>query len=52
MKTLMVRKIVIDIEEKLPGLIDEWYREHGLDTPLWRQPKPYFDDDGNIVRPE
>jgi len=52
MKTLMARKIVIDIEEKLPGLLDEWYREHGLDTPPWRQPKPYFDDDGNIIRPE
>ena len=37
MRTLMARKIVIDIEEKLPGLLDEWYREHGLDTPPWRQ---------------
>ena len=41
----------MEIEEKLPGLIDEWYREYGLDTPPWRTNKPYFDDDGNIIRP-
>lgn len=52
MKTLKARKMVIEIEEKLPGLLDEWYREHGLDTPPWRQKKPYFDDEGNIIRPE
>ena len=52
MKTLKTRKMVIDIEERLPGLIDEWYRERGLDTPPWRQLKPYFDEDGNIIRPE
>ena len=52
MKTLKVRKMIIDIEKRLPGLIDEWYQERGLDTPPWRQPKPYFDKDGNIIRPE
>ncbi len=52
MKTLKARKMVIEIEEKLPGLLDDWYREHGLDTPPWRQKKPYFDDEGNIIRPE
>ena len=52
MRTLRARKIVMEIEEKLPGLIDEWYQEHGLDTPPWRQLKPYFDKDGNIIRPE
>ena len=52
MRTLMARKIVMEIEEKLPGLIDEWYQEHGLDTPPWRTNKPYFDDEGNIIRPE
>ena len=52
MRTLMARKIAMDIEEKLPGLIDEWYKEHGLETPPWQQKKPYFDDDGNIIRPE
>ena len=52
MKKLKTRKMVIDIEERLPGLIDEWYRERGLDTPPWRQLKPYFDEDGNIIRPE
>ena len=52
MKTLKARKLVIDVEERLPGIIDDWYKEHGLDTPPWRNKKPYFDDDGNIIRPE
>ena len=52
MKTLKRRKMTIDIEERLPGIIDEWYREQGLETPQWQTKKPYFDEDGNIVRPE
>lgn len=52
MKTLKTRKMIIEIEEKLPGIIDEWYREQGLETPRWQNKKPYFDEDGNIVRPE
>jgi len=52
MRTLKIRKMVIEVEEKLPSIIDEWYREQGLDTPVWRQPKPYFDSEGNIIRPE
>lgn len=52
MKTLWTRKMIIEIDEKLPGLIDEWYREQGRETPPWQTKKPYFDEDGNIVRPE
>lgn len=52
MKKLKTRKMVIDIEERLPGIIDEYYREQGKPTPPWRQKKPYFDKDGNIIRPE
>ena len=52
MKTLKTRKMVIDIEERLPKIIDEYYREQGKPTPPWRQKKPYFDKDGNIIRPE
>ena len=33
MKTLKTRKMIIEIEERLPGIIDEWYREQGLETP-------------------
>ena len=52
MKTLKMRKMIIEIEEKLPGIIDEWYRERGLETPRWQNKKPYFDEEGNIIRPE
>ena len=52
MRTLWRRKMVIEIEEMLPEIIDEWYREQGLETPNWKQNKPYFDEDGNIIRPE
>jgi len=44
--------MVIDIEEKLPKIISDWYFEQGLPEPPWRQKKPYFDKDGNIIRPE
>ena len=44
--------MIIEIDEMLPEIIDEWYREQGLDTPNWKQNKPYFDEDGNIIRPE
>ena len=43
---------ITDIEERLPKIIDEYYREQGKPTPPWRQLKPYFDKDGNIIRPE
>jgi len=49
MQTLKIRKMVIDIEERLPQIISEWYFEQGLPEPQWRQRKPYFDKDGNIV---
>lgn len=52
MKTLKLKMKTIEIEEKLPEIIDEWYRERGLDTPQWKLNKPYFDEDGNIIRPE
>ena len=52
MKTLKTRKMIIDIEERLPNIIDEYYREQGKPTPEWQQKKPYFDKDGNIIRPE
>ena len=52
MKTLKTKMMVIEIEERLPGIIDEWYMRQGLPTPIWMQKKPYFDEDGNIVRPE
>ena len=52
MRTLKIRKMVIDIEEKLPKIISDWYFEQGLPEPPWRQKKPYFDKDGNIIRPE
>ena len=52
MQTLKTMKLIVEIDEKLPGIIDEWYMRKGEPTPLWRNKKPYFDDDGNIVRPE
>lgn len=51
MKTLKTRKMIIEIDEKLPGIISEWYFENGIPEPPWRQKKPYFDEDGNIIRP-
>lgn len=52
MMRLRTRMKAIEIDEKLPGIIDEWYREQGLETPNWQNKKPYFDKDGNIIRPE
>ena len=52
MRTLKVKMKTIEISEKLPGIIDEWSREQGLETPPWKSKKPYFDKDGNIIRPE
>ena len=52
MKTLKTKMKVIEISEKLPGIIDEWYKDQGLETPNWQNKKPYFDEDGNIIRPE
>lgn len=51
-ETLIVRKMIINIDEKLPGLISEWYIENKLPEPFWRIKKPYFDSEGNIIRPE
>lgn len=52
MMKLRTRMQIADIEERLPKIIDEYYREQGKPTPPWRQRKPYFDKDGNIIRPE
>ena len=52
MRTLKTKMKTIEIEEKLPGLIDEWYKERGLETPIWKQKKPRFDEDGNIIHPD
>ena len=52
MQTLRRRMKIKDIEERLPQIIDEYYREQGKPTPPWRQRKPYFDKDGNIIRPD
>lgn len=52
MRMLRVKMKTIEIEEKLPGIIDEWYRERGLETPKWKTKKPYFDSNGDIIRPE
>ena len=52
MRTLRAKVKSIEISERLPEIIDEWYREHGLETPPWKLKKPYFDKDGNIIRPE
>lgn len=51
MKSLKTRKLILEIDDKLPDLIDEWYMRKGEPTPLWKQKKPYFDEEGNIVRP-
>lgn len=52
MMKLRTRMKITDIEERLPKIIDEYYREQGKPTPQWKQRKPYFDKDGNIIRPE
>ncbi len=52
MKSLWRRKMVIEIDEMLPKIISEWYRENGLPEPQWQQKKPFFDEDGNIITPE
>lgn len=51
MRTLKVQKMKIDIEERLPGIIDEWYQEQGRPVPPWQMKKPYFNEDGDIIRP-
>lgn len=52
MVILMKRKKGIEANEKVREAISDWYREAGLPEPPWRQCKPYFDVDGNIIRPE
>ena len=52
METLTKRKRGVEANEKVREAISDWYREAGLPEPPWRQKKPYFDKDGNIVRPE
>lgn len=52
MRTLMMKKKAIELKELLPQIIDEWYREQGMETPKWQMKKPYFDEMGNIIRPD
>lgn len=52
METLMRRKRGVGANEKVREAISDWYREAGLPEPPWRQKKPYFDKDGNIIYPE
>lgn len=51
MKTLKIKTMVVEFDEKTPEIIDEWYMRKGLPTPPWRQEKPSFDADGNIINP-
>ena len=52
MQMLMKRKRGLEASEVVREAISEWYRENGLPEPDWRQKKPYFDKDGNIIRPD
>ena len=52
METLMRRQKMTEFDEKLRKAISDWYFEEGIPEPPWRQKKPYFDEDGNIIRPE
>jgi alkyl sulfatase BDS1-like metallo-beta-lactamase superfamily hydrolase len=39
MQTLMKRKRVMEISEKLDQAFHAWYSERGLEVPCWRQNK-------------
>lgn len=52
MQMLTRRKKGVEYNEIVRKTIREWYLENGLPEPPWRQKKPYFDKDGNIIRPE
>ena len=52
METLMKRTRATEIDEKVRKAISDYYFEKGEPEPPWRQKKPYFDTDGNIIRPE
>ena len=52
METLTKRKRGLEANEIVRKAISDWYAEQGLPEPDWRQKKPYFDVDGNIIRPE
>ena len=52
MQMLTKRKRGFESNEIVREAISEWYRENGMPEPDWRMKKPYFDKDGNIIRPE
>ena len=52
MKTLTNKILGIEIDRKVRKAITEYYKEKGIPEPNWRNNKPYFDEDGNIIRPE
>ena len=39
MQTLMKRKKVMEISEKIDQALYEWYSERGLEVPRWKQCK-------------
>jgi len=39
MQTLMKRKRVMEISEKIDQALYEWYSERGLEVPRWKQRK-------------
>ncbi len=51
MEILMRRTKMLGIDEIVIKAISDWYFEEGKPEPPWRQLKPYFDKDGNIIRP-
>ena len=52
METLRMRTTGLKANETVRKAITEWYMDAGIPEPPWRQKKPYFDTDGNIIRPE
>ncbi len=52
MKNLTKTILGIEIDRKVRKAITEYYKEKGIPEPNWRNNKPYFDEDGNIIRPE
>ena len=41
-----------ELDRKVRKAISDYYAEQGLPEPNWRRRRPYFDADGNIVRPD
>lgn len=52
METLKMRTTGLKANETVRKAIKEYYLEKGEPEPDWRQKKPYFDVDGNIIYPE